>query len=498
MTAAKPPQTGEPVRMTATLLPDTRLDECFIDGRWHRPLDGSRIDIVSPSTEEIIGSATLAGIADADLALRAARTAFDEGPWPSLTPAERGRYVSALGDALEARLSESSRALVAEMGRPATAAYRGNAYAVAMARDFAGQSTRLCLEEARAVDGGTAHIIREPVGVVLAIVPWNGPHPLAINKLAPALIAGCTVVVKPAPETPCNAAILAEAVAEAGLPPGVVNIVLAGTDVARHLVRSPLVDKISFTGSLAVGQEIIRESAQRLARVTLELGGKSAAIVLDDADFGELVPQLVNGTLNSSGQACRALTRYLVPQHRRREFVDAVAAHAAAVPVGDPFDERTVVGPLVSARQRQRVESYLEIGKAEGARVVVGGGRPPGQTRGWYVEPTVFDVDDPNATIAQEEIFGPVITVLGYEGDEDAVRLANNSRYGLSGAVFTEDVARGTAIARRVRTGTINVAKMGVSLLQPFGGYKCSGLGREGGPEGFASYLEIKQMFTPR
>jgi acyl-CoA reductase-like NAD-dependent aldehyde dehydrogenase len=484
--------------MAGTLRPETRLDEHFIDGRWQTPTAGRRIDIVSPSTEEVIGSATLAGIEDVDKALRAARTAFDEGSWSARTPAERGRYVAAIADAFESRLDESTQALVAEMGRPITASRRGNAYAVAMARDFAEQSTRLCLEEAREVAGGTAHIIREPVGVVLAIVPWNGPLPLAINKLAPALIAGCTVVVKPAPETPYNSAIFAEAVAEAGLPPGVVNVVLADTDVAQHMVRSPLVDKISFTGSLTVGQEIIRASAQRLVRVTLELGGKSAAVVLDDADFDTLIPQLVNGSLNSSGQSCRALTRYLVPERRRREFVDALAACVVAVPVGDPFDETTVVGPMVSARHRERVESYLDLGRSEGARVVVGGGRPAGLARGWYVEPTVFDVDDPNAGIAQEEIFGPVITVLGHRGDDDAVRIANNSHYGLSGAVFTQDLDRGASIARRVRTGTMNVAKMGISMLQPFGGYKCSGLGREGGPEGFASYVEIKQMFVPR
>ena len=479
------------------MTPEGNTEQMFVGGRWVTPSGGERFDVISPWTQERIGSVALASAADAEAALQAARTAFDDGGWTALSPGERARYVSAIADGLEVRLGRSGVALTTEMGKPIVAAERGNEYAVAMARDFARMGETLSTDEQREVPGGTSHILREPVGVVLAIIPWNSPHPLAVNKLAPALIAGCTVVVKMAPEAPFNTSILAEAIEAAGLPPGVINVLTAGSEVSAYMVNSPLVDKISFTGSLEVGQSILRASAARLTRVTLELGGKSAAIVLDDVDFDRTVPELLRASLNSSGQTCRALTRFLVPQQRHAEFMDALLAYVAQVPVGDPFEKDTVVGPLVSARQRERVESYIEIARAEGAHLAYGGGRPPQLDHGWFVEPTIFDGVAPKMRIAQEEVFGPVISVLTYQDDNEAVSVANDSIYGLSGAVFTEDVARGEAIARRVRAGTFNVGRVGISMLQPFGGYRCSGLGREGGPEGFDAYLETKQLYVP-
>jgi aldehyde dehydrogenase (NAD+) len=473
------------------------ISRMWIDGQWVTP-SGPTLELVSPCTGEVIDRAAMASTDDANRALLAARRAFDQGEWSKLEPAVRGSFVAKIADGLAGTLDRSSEALTAEMGKAITTARRANDYAVAIARDFAGMSAGLAVEEERSVPGGVAHVIREPVGVVLAIIPWNAPLSLAVNKLAPALVGGCCVVVKMAPETPYNDAILAEAVADAGLPPGVVSIVTADTDVSAAMVTNPLVDKISFTGSLEVGRQIIRASAERMTRVTLELGGKSAAIVLDDADFTTLVPSLLVGTLNSSGQACRALTRYLVPRSRSAEFVDAVTNHIGDIPVGDPFDPATIVGPLVSARQRDRVESYIQAGLADGGRLIAGGGRPPSLPRGWYVEPTVFADVTRSMTIAQEEIFGPVIAILDYDDEDDAIAIANDSIYGLSGAVFTEDLARGRQVAARVRTGTFNVGKMGVSVQQPFGGYKCSGIGREGGPEGLDAYLEYKQVFMPQ
>jgi aldehyde dehydrogenase (NAD+) len=479
------------------MTPSGNTDQMYVGGRWVTPVGSERFNVISPWTEERIGSVALADRTDADLAMQTARTAFDDGGWTTLTPAERARYVTAIADGLEARLARSGAALTAEMGKPIAAAERGNQYAVAMARDFAQMGETLRVEEPREVPGGTSRILREPVGVALAIVPWNSPHPLAINKLAPALIAGCTVVAKMAPEAPYNTAVLAEAIDDARLPAGVLNVLTAGSEVSAHMVNSPLVDKVSFTGSLEVGQSILRASAARLTRVTLELGGKSAAIVLDDVDFDRTVPELLHGSLNGSGQACRALTRFLVPEARHAEFMDALLTHVAQVVVGDPFDEQTLVGPLVSARQRARVESYIDVARAEGARLVYGGGRPTHLHHGWFVEPTVFDDVTPKMRIAQEEVFGPVISVLTYRDDADAVAVANDSIYGLSGAVFTNDTERGEAIARRVRAGSFNVGRIGISMQQPFGGYRCSGLGREGGPEGFDAYLETKQLFVP-
>lgn len=340
-------------------------------------------------------------------------------------------------------------------------------------------------------------MIREAVGVVAAVIPWNAPMLIAMIKLAPALLTGNTMVLKPAPETPLDAYFLAELTQKAGLPDGVLNVVTADREVSEYLCLHPGVDKVSFTGSSAAGRRLAALCGDKVRRITLELGGKSAAIILDDADIPAAVECLRLNSLRNSGQVCSNKTRIVVSRHRKDGFLDAYAAMVSSMPVGDPGDPATQVGPLVSARQRDRVESYIARGKSEGARLVIGGGRPKGLDRGWFVEPTIFADVAPDATIAQEEIFGPVVSVLTYDDEDDAVAIANNSIYGLNGSVFAGDVDHAVAIASRIWTGTVEINGSGVGFHSPIGGFKQSGIGREAGPEGFDAYVELKSIGLP-
>jgi betaine-aldehyde dehydrogenase len=473
-------------------------DKLFIGGEWVTPSSRATIDVISPHTEEIVGRVPEAREADVDRAVAAARAAFDDGYWPHLPAVERANAMARLLAALQERAAEMATVITDEMGSPISFSNLGQVMASNMVLDyFARLAREYPFEEVRDGMFGPALVRREPVGVAAAIVPWNVPQFTAMLKLGPALAAGATVVLKPAPETPLDAVLLAEAVIAAGLPKGVVNIVPAGREVGEHLVRHPGVDKVSFTGSTAAGRRIAAICGEQLKRVTLELGGKSAAIILDDADLGLTVGGLVPAAMMNNGQACMAQTRVLVSRRRYRDVVDALAAAVAAIPVGDPHDPTTLVGPLVAARQRERVEGYIRAGREEGARIAVGGGRPQGLDRGWYVEPTLF-VDVDNAMrIAREEIFGPVVAVIPYDDEDDAVRIANDSDYGLSGTVWTSDLDRGLAVARRVRTGTYTINNFMMEFTAPFGGFKCSGLGRELGPEGLSAYLEPKTINLP-
>jgi aldehyde dehydrogenase (NAD+) len=350
-------------------------------------------------------------------------------------------------------------------------------------------------EEIRPSMIGHTIVCREPVGVVGAITPWNYPQALAAMKIAPGLAAGCTMVLKAAPETALDALIYGEAAAEAGLPPGVLNIVAGGPAAGAYLVQHPGVDKVAFTGSTAAGR-LIGEMCGRLMRpVTLELGGKSAAIVLDDADLDATIRGLKSASFVNNGQTCYLNSRILAPRSRYDEVVDAVAALADGLTVGDPLDKATAIGPLVSSRQRDRVLNYIDIGKSEGAKLVAGGSVPADQPRGWFVSPTVFANVDNRARIAQEEIFGPVLTVIAYENDRDAVECANDTEFGLGGSVWSTDVERATQIARSVRTGTIGVNDYQMDIAAPFGGVKASGIGRELGPEGLAAYQTLKSIY---
>jgi betaine-aldehyde dehydrogenase len=413
-----------------------------------------------------------------------------------MEPAGRAEILTNLTGALGGRAEDLAQTITAEMGSPIMFSHLGQVGATLMVADYyANLAKDFTFEEER--QGLMANVLvrREPVGVVGAIVPWNVPLYVTMLKLAPALAAGATMVLKPAPESPLSAYLLAEALEEAGLPKGVVNVLPAGREVGEHLVRHPGVDKIAFTGSTAAGMKIASICGEQLKRYTLELGGKSAAIILDDADVDTTLDNLlqVAGLMNN-GQACVAQTRVLASRAKYDEVVNGLATRMEAVKVGDPAEMDTEVGPLVAERQRDRVEKYIAQGQEEGAEVVVGGGRPASQDTGWYVEPTLFAKVTNDMRIAQEEIFGPVISAIPFDDVDDAVAIANDSTYGLSGSVWTADAEAGLDIAKRVRTGTFNVNGFMLEPCAPFGGFKQSGVGREGGPEGLAAYLEDKAI----
>ncbi|WP_347813228.1 aldehyde dehydrogenase [Actinomadura sp. GC306] len=473
--------------------------EFFIGGAWTAPAGGGRFAVVSPATEEAVGAAPAAAAADIDRAVGAARAAFDDGPWPRMAPAERAEVLTRAAAHLRKREGDIAGITVEETGCAISQAPRAQTGMVAALFDYYARLITGFEFEREVADGDRAGLVTsEPVGVVAAIVPWNAPVTLAAWKVAPALAAGCTVVLKPPPEAPLSNFVLAEALAEAGVPPGAVNVVPGGREAGEHLVTHAGTDKVAFTGSTAAGKRIMSLCGAAVKRVSLELGGKSAAIVLDDADVPGVMPRLVAGAMHLSGQVCGAHTRVLVPRPRYAAAVEAAAAAAAAVPVGDPHDPATVVGPLVAERQRDRVLGYIADAAAAGARVAAGGRRPPNLPRGWYVEPTVLADVDNSMRIAREEIFGPVLCLIPYDGEDDAVRIANDSPYGLSGGVWTGDPARGLRVARRVRTGSIAInGSYPPFPLVPFGGFKESGLGRELGPEGLRGYLEPRSIGLP-
>ena len=477
-------------------------DRLFIGGDWVAPEGTDTIGVVSPVSEEVIATVPDGTEADIDKAVAMARRAFDHGPWPRMSPAERGELLRKVAAQVTAEMGDMAEVITREMGAPITFSTMGQVLAPTMIFNYYGDlAGTFAFDEVR--DGllnPKVLVTKEPVGVVGAIAPWNVPLFIAAAKLAPSLAAGCTVVYKPAPETPLDAFRLAEIFAEAGLPEGVLSVVPAGREVSEHLVKHPGVDKISFTGSGVGGKRIGGLCGERLKRCTLELGGKSAAIILDDADLAATIPTLLPNAIMNNGQACIAQTRILAPRARYGEVVDAVVSGVAAMKVGDPMDPATEVGPVVAERQRTRIEGYLDSGREEGATVAVGGGRPSGSdfAKGWYVEPTVFSDVDNKMKIAQEEIFGPVLVVIPYDGDENAVEIANDSNYGLCGSVWTTDYDRGLGVARQVRTGTYMLNTFApIDFATPFGGYKESGVGREFGPEGLESFLEKKSIGLP-
>lgn len=472
-------------------------DKFFIGGEWVTPSSSSTRDLINPATEEKIMSVAMADETDVDRAVAAARKAFDEGPWPHMRPSERADYLVRLAEALHRRTNDLAHSWTRQMGAPFhTGAMPGTSFGISFFNMNAGLIGEVEWEKEvpTIYPGSKGMLVAEPVGVVAAIGPWNGPLFLMAVKIAPALIAGCPIIIKPAPETPLEAFILAECAEEVGFPAGVFNMIPAETEIANRLVLHPGVDKVSFTGSTAAGRRIASEMGERIGRVTLELGGKSAAIILDDYDMAAAAQALAPTITQMTGQFCTNLTRILVPRARRDEFVKAMVAAMRAIKVGDPYDPETQMGPTAGPRHREKVESYIARGSGDGATLATGGGRPAGLERGFYVEPTLFtDVDNASA-IAQEEIFGPVACVIVYDTIEHAIAIANDTIYGLAGSVFTNDAAAAYRVARSIRTGTFSQNGLKFDFSIGFGGFKQSGLGREGGRGGIEHYLEMKTI----
>ncbi|MGW4346721.1 aldehyde dehydrogenase [Streptomyces sp. NPDC004690] len=475
-----------------------RYAELFVGGRWVAPSTDETIEVVSPFTEEPLARVPSGSRPDMDRAVAAARKAFDEGPWPRMQLSERIDVLRRLADALAAQEDVVAGLITDEMGCPITQTVASQAGAArALLETFVELAPQYAWETVRRSAMGNALVTREPIGVVAAVVPWNAPLSVAMLKLGPALVAGCTVVLKPSPEAPLDSYLLAEMTQSAGIPDGVVNIVPADRDVSEYLVTHPAVDKVSFTGSTVAGRRIASLCGNDLRRVTLELGGKSAAIILDDADLDHATRSIKTLSLRYNGQACNNKTRILVPRTREAEILDRLTTMTAGLVVGDPRDPATEIGPLVSVRQRERVEGYIASGREQGAKVAFGGGRPSGLDRGWFVEPTVFTGVEPGMKIAQEEIFGPVLTVLTYADEDQAVEIANDSAYGLSGAVYGADPRHALDVARRIHTGSVEVNGSSAGFHAPLGGFKCSGIGREAGLEGFDAFVELKSYGLP-
>ncbi|MCW2337533.1 acyl-CoA reductase-like NAD-dependent aldehyde dehydrogenase [Sphingobium sp. B2D3A] len=467
----------------------------WINGQWRAPNSGRFIELVSPNTEQVVGAVAEADEADMDAAVAAARAAFDHGPWPRMSVAERNEIMKKITAHLQSRASELAKAWTAQMGGLASFApgmVAGATMQFDQTREVGANFQYVQQRETQAA--AAAYLVYEPVGVVASIAPWNGPYGIMASKVANALITGCTVIMKPSPETPLEAYIIAEACEAAGVPAGVVNLVCGHREASDHLVCNPGVDKVSFTGSTVAGKRIASVCGERIARCTLELGGKSAAIVRDDFSAEETAKLMTQTISLLSGQVCAMLSRLIVPRGRQDEIADAIAAEMQKVKIGYSDDPTTQLGPLAMKRQLERVESYIEEGKKT-ADLVTGGNRPKHLNQGYFIEPTLFKNVDNKSKIAQEEIFGPVLSIIPVDNEEEAIAVANDSNYGLSGSVLTKDAQAAFDVARRIRTGGIGQNGLKVDWGLPFGGYKQSGIGREGGVDGLMAYLEVKAMY---
>lgn len=473
-----------------------RPDRFYIGGEWVAPASDANIAVVTPSTEEVFLTVAEAQAADIERAVAAAREAFDEGPWPRMSHAERAAYLLGIAEQVAARAPLFAELWTSEIGitrstgdvmMPGLAGVY--AYYASLADSFAFEE-----RHTPQAGGDIGLLVREPVGVVAAITPWNGAALMIAYKIAPALLAGCTVVLKSSPEAPSSAYVMAEIMAAVGLPKGVFNIVTADREVSELLVRHPGVDKVTFTGSSLAGKKIAAICGERIARCTLELGGKSAAIVLDDCDLETVARSLSGSARMMSGQVCSSLTRVVVTRDRHDALLEAMAAQFTAIRVGDPFDPASDMGPLAMSRQRDRVEHYIAAGRSEGATLAAGGGRPSHLGRGFYIEPTLFGHVRNDMRIAREEIFGPVVSVIPVADEAQAIAVANDSDFGLNASVFTDDGDRAYRVARQLRCGTVGHNSFRTDFSIAFGGFKQSGIGREGGVEGLLPFLEAKTI----
>ncbi|PPJ48969.1 aldehyde dehydrogenase [Rhizobium sp. KAs_5_22] len=477
-------------------LPPQIFEGFYIDGSWVRASSAAIKEVISPTTGRSEFSVPLAVAADVDCAIASAKKAFEQGPWPQLSPKQRGEMMHRLADRLTALLPVLVPLWTAQVGVPISLAQRLMPLAVARLRYFADLAASYEFDKDRETPRGLAKIVSEPVGVSALIIPWNAALPILMNKLGAALAAGCTCVIKPSPESPLDAMMVAYCAHEAGLPRGVINVVHGEAEASARLVASRDVAKVSFTGSVTTGRSIASVVAARMGRLTLELGGKSAVILLNEVELPKAMPTLEQFTMPFSGQFCFSQSRILVPREREDEIVEACAARIAAFKVGSPWDEKTQIGPVLNRRQFDRVMGYIEQGTQDGARVVTGGRSANVSNEGYYIEPTLFRDVHQGMAIARDEIFGPVVTVQAYDTVEEAIAIANDTDFGLSGSVFGEP-KRAYDIARQLRTGQVGINGMEMAPAVPFGGYKMSGLGREGGPEGLRAFLETKAILLP-
>ncbi len=466
----------------------------YIDGEFVSSPIGKTFPVFNPATEEVLAEVAEASPSDVDLAVQAARRAFDSGPWADSTPFSRAQVLFKLAAKVRAELASLAEIEAINTGKPIVEA-EGDIDAVAEVFEYyAGLATKVPGLVNPISSNALSLSLKEPIGVAALIVPWNYPLLMAAWKLAPAIAAGCTCILKPAEQTPLTAIMLAQWFADAGLPPGVVNIVNGFGETGAALVDHPLVDKIAFTGSTAVGKEIVRRGAETLKRVTLELGGKSPNIFFADADWEASVDGALFGIFINQGEVCSAGSRILVEKSIYSKFVEAIAEKAKTIRLGPPLDRASKMGPVVSKDQYDRIQSYLTIGKQE-AKVATGGSRPAAFEKGWYIQPTIFYDVDNSARIAREEIFGPVATVIPFDQEADAIRIANDTPYGLAAAVWSRDIFRAFRVVKKLRAGIVWVNHMQPTCVEaPWGGYKQSGSGRELGPWGIEEYLETKQV----
>lgn len=469
----------------------------YINGRFVEAKSGKRMNVINPATEAVFATAATGDAKDAELAVKAAREAFDSGEWPNLTHQARGRLLFKLADLVRKNKPRLAKLESMNMGKPITEAEFDIDDVATCFEYYGGLATKIYGEVTPVPDNAVSLILKEPLGVAVGIIPWNYPLLMAAWKLAPALCAGCTCILKPASVTPLTALELAKLIEKAGFPKGVVNIVVGGGDtVGMALARSPLVDKIAITGSVATGRAIMKAAAEtNLKKVTLELGGKSANIFFNDSDFKAAIDGALFGIFPNQGEVCSAGSRILIEKKMFDKFVAAMIAKAKKIKLGDPLDRKTKMGPLVSADQYKRVTNYIGIGKREGAEVCCGGQRPNGFKKGYFIEPTIFVKVDNKMRIAQEEIFGPVVTVIPFKDEADAIKIANDSPYGLAGAVWTRDIFKAFRVVKAIKAGILWVNTMQPTFVEaPWGGYKQSGFGRELSHYGLEEYMQIKQV----
>jgi betaine-aldehyde dehydrogenase len=471
----------------------------LINGGWHHGQPEETFDVIEPATGEVMAKAAVASPADVDLAVKAARAAFERGSWSNMAASARGRILYKIAELIRSDVERLATLEARNAGKPIRDARDEVLGAAQCFEYYAGATTRIFGETIPVSSPGLDFTLREPVGVVALIVPWNFPISIASWKVAPALAAGNAAILKPASYTPLTAIELGRIALEAGLPEGVLNVITGpGGTTGNALAGHPGVDKIAFTGETLTGVSILQRAAPNITRVSLELGGKSPNVIFEDADLEKAAAGAVGSVFGNAGQDCCARSRAFVHASIAEEFDQRVASLSRALKVGDPMDEKTEMGPLISSKQRERVQGYIEVGQREGARLIAGGSVPSARAaRGSFLEPTVFDRADNGMRIAQEEIFGPVLTIIPFRDEDEVVRLVNDNQYGLSGSIWTRDIGRGLRLAKAIRTGVLSInSTRSVHVEAPFGGYKRSGIGRELGMHALQLYTEVKNVFV--